>query len=534
MHINGNVADFILAQLAEWGVKRIYGVLGDAIFPLLDAVTRQDKIKFIAATHEANAAFMASYEARLTSKLTVCVATSGPGAVNLLNGLAEAYLYGSPVLAITGQVEIKKMGAGTKQYFEQQSLFRTFAEHTSILIDPGSVTDLLVTAVRKAYFNSSVTHISVPKDVFTRAVSADTSPAGSVEIKEQPYASSNPENFLSTIRGFQRPLIVVGQSAKTVKEQVVKLAYKLGAGLIVAQEAKGIIGGEHELNIGGVGEAYVPPVVQETDCIILIGNASYEQPFFPKNVKVVQINDHPKNIHKNAFDAIVGDLNLIVEALLQGLEGHALNQDWLSRLKEEAQHNKQVLSAELENNTKPIHPLRLMAALNHLVPKEAIITLDVGEFTHWFDRGFLGEQQEVLLSSMWRSIGCGLPAAIGAKLACPEKAVIAVVGDGGLILSMSELLTCVRYNLAITIIVVKNNIYSIEKNKMIAEGLTPFGYELTTPDFVQFAKSCGAEGFCIDDPRDIYNISRLALDLGKPVLLEVICAAVDLPNAKTL
>jgi len=145
-----------------------------------------------------------------------------------------------------------------------------------------------------------------------------------------------------------------------------------------------------------------------------------------------------------------------------------------------------------------------------------------------------GEQQEVLLSSMWRSIGSGLPAAIGAKLACPEKTVIAVVGDGGLLMSMSELLTCVRYNLAITIIVVKNNIYSIEKNKMIAEGLTPFGHGLTTPDFVQFAKSCGAEGFCIDDPADIQNITRLALDLGKPVLLEVICAAVDLPNAKAL
>lgn len=532
MHINGSVADFILAQLAEWGVKRIYGVLGDAIFPLMDAVARQDKIRFIAATHEANAAFMASSEARLTGKLAVCAATSGPGAVNLLNGLADAFMEGSPVLAITGQVETKKIGAGTKQYFEQQSLFKTFAESTSILINQDSVKNLLITAVRKAYLKSSVAHLSVPKDVFTRAVSAETVPAGSVEITSRPFISYSLENLQNSIRSSQRPLIVVGRAAKIVKEQVLALANQLGAGLIVAQEAKGFIEGRHELNLGGIGEAYLPPVVAESDCILLIGNAPYEQRYFPQNAKILQINDRPGSIFINASETAAGDLNFILEALLQGLDNRVLNQAWHFKVKEEAERNKQALSAELGKNTKPIHPLRLMVELNHLVPREAVIALDIGEFTHWFDRGFLGEQQEVLLSSMWRSIGCGLPSAIGAKLACPERTVVAVVGDGGLLMSMSELLTCVRYNLAIIIIVVKNNIYSIEKNKMIAEGLTPFGHELTTPDFVQFAKACGAEGFCIDDPADIQNITRLALDLGKPVLLEVICAVVDLPNAK--
>lgn len=532
MHINGNVADLVLAQLAEWGITRIYGVLGDAIFPLLDAVARQNKIKFIAAVQEANAAFMASYEARLTGKLAVCVATSGPGATSLLHGLADAYLDGSPVLAITGQVETKKIGTGTNQYFDQQAVFRSFTEYTSILIEPDSVIDLLVTAVRKAYLQSSVVHISVPKDVFTKAVSGETLPVDRVEIKKSPFVSGSLENSLAAIRGSQRPLIIVGRQAKAVKDQVLKLAYKLGAGLIVAQEAKGAIEGQHELNLGGIGEAYLPPVIQEADCIILIGKASYEQKYLPRNTKIIHINDSPEPVNINAFAAVAGDLNLAMDTLLPGLENHVMNQDWFGKVKEEARLGKQAISVELESNIKPIHPFRLMAGLNDSVPGDAIIALDIGEFTHWFDRGFLGERQEILLSAMWRSIGCGLPAAIGAKFACPDRTVIAIVGDGGFLTSMNEFLTCIRYNLAITIVVVKNNVYSIEKNKMVAEGFNPFGYQLITPDFVEFANSCGAESFLIDDPADIQNITRLALGLGKPVLLEVICAAVDLPRVK--
>lgn len=163
----------------------------------------------------------------------------------------------------------------------------------------------------------------------------------------------------------------------------------------------------------------------------------------PRNTKIVHINDRPEYTNINAFDSITGDISLAIDTLLQGLENHVINQDWLGKIKEEAQLGKQAVSAVSVNNTKPIHPLRLMAALNDLVPGDAIIALDIGEFTHWFDRGFLGEQQEVLLSGKWRSIGCGLPAAIGAKFACLDKTVIAIVGDDGFITSMNELLTCV-------------------------------------------------------------------------------------------
>lgn len=530
MRTSGNVADFILAQLAEWGVERIYGVLGEAIFPLLDAMTRQSKIEFIAATSENAAAFMATYEARLTGRLAVCTASAGPGAVSLLNGFADACLDGSPVLAITGQVETKKIGTKTKQYFDQQQLYKSFTNFTSILINPAATAEMLASAVRKAYMDFTAVHITVPRDVFAMPVSADTLPVDIVKIRKPPVFSGSNENIVEAIKNSQRPLIVVGRAAEEALYQVLALAHHVGSGLVVAQEAKSIIRGSFKRNLGGIGEAYLPPLIKEADCVILVGNAFYEQKYLPEKAKLIHLAERPESINVNAHAAASGDIGLLIEVIMHDLKNYAVNQEWVARVKEEALRVKQVIARAREDNSRPVMPLRLMSSLNAVIPPKSVVALDIGEFSHWFDLGFMVENQEVLISSIWRSIGCGLPAAIGAKLADRDRKVIAIVGDGGMIASMSELLTCVRYNLAITIIVVKNQIYSIEKNKMAAEGLKPFGYELTTPDFVQLAKSCGAEGFRVEDPAEIEDRVRQAVESDRPVLLEVVCAAVDLPS----
>ncbi|NLI12020.1 MAG: thiamine pyrophosphate-binding protein [Peptococcaceae bacterium] len=532
MKVSGNVADLMLAQLFQWGVERIYGVSGDAILPLLDAVARQDKISFISVTHEANAAFMASYEAKLTGRLAVCAASAGPGAVSLLNGLAGAYFDQSPVLAVTGQVETKKNGLRTKQYFDQQLLFRNFSSFTSMLTEPSAVLDLMVSAARNSYIDFTVSHISIPRDIFLQPADAETVPAEIIEFKKPLVFSGSSENIVAAIKSSQRPLIVVGKIAEDAVYQVHSLAHMLGAGVFNAQDAKGTVRGRFKMNLGGIGEAYLPPLVQEADCIILLGSAAYEQGFFPATAKVVQLAERPEELSINTFASATGELALLLSVIEHDLENYSINQDWLARVKGEAQKNKQDLVKEQENNAVPIHPLRLMTALNEVIPENAVVALDIGEFTHWFDRGFLGEKQEILLSSMWRSIGCSLPSAIGAKFACPDKAVVALVGDGGMLVSMSELLTCVRYKLPIVVIVVRNQVYSIEKNKMIAQGLTPLGCDLTTPDFVRFARACGAEGFRVEEPAQIQETVRKALEMGRPALVEVICAAVNLPEVK--
>jgi pyruvate dehydrogenase (quinone)/pyruvate oxidase len=279
-----------------------------------------------------------------------------------------------------------------------------------------------------------------------------------------------------------------------------------------------------------MGESYLPPIVNEADCLILIGNISFEKQLFPEGIKIIQLAARPEYISVNAQAAASGDLGLLIEVIMHDLENYAVNQEWVGKIKEEALHVKQVAAQARENKDRPIHPLRLMSALNQGVPPKSVITVDVGEFSHWFDMGYMVENQDVLLSSMWQSTGSGLPAAIGAKLACRDRTVIAIVGNGGMISSMSELLTCVRYNLAITIIVVKDQINSIEKNKTAAQGLKPCGQGLTVPDFVQLAQACGTEGIRVEDPEDIEDAIKQAVGSGRTVLIEVITAPVNSPS----
>jgi pyruvate dehydrogenase (quinone)/pyruvate oxidase len=514
VRVNGSVADFILAQLAEWGVERIYGVGGDAVSPLMGALDYQKKIEFITATNDANAAFMAAYEARLTGRLSVCTASAGPGAVSLLNGLADACLDGSPVLAVTGQVETKKIGARTKQYFDQQLLYRNFSKFTSLLIEPVSVAEILALAAREAYLDFSPAHISVPRDVFAKPVSLDTLPADIIEISKPPVFSGSNENIIEAFRDTKKPLIILGRGAEEALYQVLELSHKIGSGLIVAREAKSVIRGSFKRNLGGLGESYLPSIVNEADCLILIGNFPFEKQLFPAGIKIIQLAARPEYISVNAHAAASGDLGLLLEVIMHDLENYVVNQEWVGKIKEEALHIKQVAAQAKENKDRPIHPLRLMSALNQVVPPKSVITIDIGDLSHWFDLGYLVENQDVLLSSMWQSMGSGLPAAIGAKLAGRDRTVIAIIGEGGMIASMSELLTCVRYNLAITIIVVRDQTRS---------------QALPTPDFVQLAQACGAEGFRIEDPAEIEGAIKKAVGSERTVLLEVITAPVKSP-----
>jgi len=530
MKINGNVADLLLAQLAEWGVRRIYGVLGDAIFPLCDAMSRQDRIAFIATAHESGASFAASYEAASTGALAVCAATTGPGAVNLLAGLADAYMENHPVLAITGQVETKKMGPGTVQYFDQQAVYGNFAACSSLLPDPAGAVDALLAAVRKALLMSSVVHLSIPKDVLLAPVTAETLPAGALEVKGAPRVCGNVASVAAAVRSAQKPLVVMGRQAREVKDLVLRLAGQLGAGLVLAQEAKGMVPGDHELNLGGIGEALLPPLVREADRIILVGDAPYEQQYFPPGAGLVHLGDRPGRLHRAVAASAVGDLRQMMENLCASLQDHAANREWLDRVKVEAQNR--VKPGDVPAGPGPMHPLRLMVELDQIIPEDAVIALDVGEFIHWFDRGFAGRRQDVLLSGHWEAIGAGLPAAMGAKLARPERTVVALVGDGGFLMSMAELATCVRYRIAVPVIVVKNGQYGLERNKMLAEKLNPFGTDLPNADFVQFARACGAEGFRVEDPAGIREALTTALALGGPALIEVPCAAVDLPQTR--
>lgn len=530
----GTVAELIVAQLAAWGIKTLYGLSGDAIFPLLDAVSRQELIRFFPAVHEFSAAYMAVTEARLIGRPAVCAATRGPGTVNLLNGLAEAYRDRVPVLAVTGDVKSGQLGLNVKQGINQQQLMAAVTGYSAVIREPSKALTVLREAVRVAVEHRTAVHVSIPEDVFKMPA---TGAPGSLPSALQPGlpAEQDLRQFGSRLRNYARPLILAGQEARAAAEEMIRLAETLGAGVIPAQGAKGIIPGAHPLVLGGLGEAFIPAPLNEADVIIILGTAPYEMAYLPPVLPVMQIVSRPEYVrdapHPPA-SALAGDIRGILQELIKGLDGYRPAPEWRNTLA--SAHHGWLKEVEEDGRDReiPVSPRRLAAELNRALSPDAIITMDVGEFMHWFDRSFLGHRQQLILSDYWRCMGSALPAAIAAKRLHPDRQVVAITGDGGFAMSMYELVNAVRYRLPVTVILFNNGIYALEKHKMEAGGLNPVGIGLANPNFATFARACGAEGYSVEDPAELSRVLPEALSLGRPALVDVKVSAPEPPFIK--
>ncbi len=527
-----NTSDIILRILANAGVKSIYGVSGDTIFPLLDAISRQDRIKYYSAASESGAAFMASNEAIVSGRLTVCTATSGPGTANLVNGLADAYFDSAPVLALTGQVSASKLGTNTKQYFSHDNLIKTFAAFSQTAASPQALVPALLEAVHTGISQKTVAHLSIPKDVLSAPLEE---PGGLPEVAQSSAARVNLgyelDSALGILNNSKNPLIVYGLKDRDAAETAALLSEKLRAALVLSQQARGAIPDNHPRVIGGIGEGYLPAILNHADCVLLVGEPFYEMKFIPAKIPLIQITDKVSSLfYARITCGLVGKQSLLLKLISDHVTPVKNNTWWSEEIEKEKARRQQMIEGDASNNQTPIHPARLVSALSKITANDAVIALDIGSFMHWFDRSFQTDSQTVLISSEWRSMGAGLPAAIGAKIALPERQVVCLTGDGGMLMSMGELATAVRYNLAVTIIVFNNRGYILEKQKMQAEGFNPFGYELKVPDFARCAEACGAKGIEVENPDKLDEVLAEALNYNQPVLVDVTVSDVPLPS----
>lgn len=665
------VADALVAQLAAAGVQRIYGVIGDAVFPLAAALQRQNKVQYIAAAHEANAAYMASYEAKLTGRPTACMATSGPGATNLATGLADAYFDGAPVLAITGQVQSTKFGTGAKQYFDQQTFFQPITSSTELVLGGEAALHAVLSALVRSVTMSTATHVSIPVDVFEQplewkpipvtcrvvadgaltagaAFATDAGPAAGADPGSgaggdpDPGAGGDPDAGAGTasdpaangargvfqpraggdetptrrwssdlhvlgdaalatarLREARQPLLVLGMADAEVVHHALKLAELIGAAVVAAQQTKGAVPHHYERLIGGIGEAHVPHLVNEADLLVLVGEAPYEIRFIPPHLSSIVVSPVHRSLPKLPLLAEwIGDvptaLRLLVGALRPetgaGVETEARatrdpdaptddDADAPARARDAGgtspapvkpadvsrglaqigmktgggiqvhysdrngtwQGNIQTARQDLANQVEQLrdgysedgcNPYQLAVTLSEFVAEDAIISVDVGAFSHWFDLGFRAKRQTVLASSRWRGIGFALPAAIGAQLANPGRQVVAVVGDGALLQSMAELTTAVRYKLPIVIIVVNNEAYDIERQKMAAHGFGDLGADLPAADVVIYAEACETTAMRVATLGELHAALEEGLRRADdcPVLIDVRTTVPSLPH----
>ncbi|KQX56584.1 thiamine pyrophosphate-binding protein [Paenibacillus sp. Root444D2] len=530
------VAEAILEQLQLWNVKRIYGVVGDSVFGLMSALAMQDTISFIAVKHESVAAMMASAEAKLTGRLGVCIAHMGPGLANLINGLGDAYLDNAPVLAITGQAPVNKIGTSYKQYINQQELVQAISQYSQIVVHPDSVIESLTQAMQTSILQRSVSHLSIPTDVFNMTTT--------IQPRRQPQVAfpfSDREiiqKALQLIQSAKQPIMLVGSGAISDREGIQKLAETWCCGVAMSYGAMGILPDAHPFMLNALGEGgnpFLKALFLQADVVLAVETSWFPDGFVPSNVRIVHISKHPSNIGTSVpVDiGLVGELANLIPQLIEGLKSHKPQSDWVIQV-QQCKHSWMVQNEVERNQTgSPLPPSTIIKLMEQNIAEDAVIALDEGDSTLWFLRNFRANHQHVLLSNQWRTMGFGLPAAMAAKLCWPEKQVVCITGDGGLAMVLADLLTATRYGLPITVVVFNNGTLQMERDKMFMKGFQPEGTQLTHLDFATVAEASGWNAYRIETIEQLEEALKHSRTSSIPVLLDVFTAKIPHPDFKS-
>lgn len=530
-------AQYIVRQLSSWGVKRIYGVIGDATLELLNELARQQSIQYIPCRHECSAALMASAEAKLTGKAGVCLATSGPGITNLLNGLGDAASDGAGVLAITGQVDMTKLGTQEKQYIDQQTLVRPIASSTALAAHPDALPELMQQAYVEAR-SGKVAHLSIPRDLYAQPVNGAILPYGEHFMQPLTTPVSVVAEAAAMLMRTERPAFIIGRGAYGVEEPLLALSERMTAAVVTTLPARSLFPNDHNLYSGGLGQAgseAASRLIEESDLIVTFGATWWPDEYTPSSAPLIQIDKCAANIGsgKSVMLGVVGDLAQIVPELLRKTEQDQGNRSaWAERIHQLAASWNDRITSEASSEGTPIPPQRVMQAISNWADDDAVITVDTGDHTLWFNRIFQAKRHNIVVSGRWRTLGFALPAAVAAQLIDREREVIAVAGDGGVVQTLMEFSTAVELELPIIVIVINNGCYAMEKNRMMTAGWLPLGSGLRNPDFAAIAEACGGTGYRAAAPQELENALKQAKQRRGPVLIDVHTSDLMVPHTK--
>ena len=533
-----NAAQALVDRVIDWGVDTVFGIPGDGINGLMESLRqRQDSVRFIQVRHEEAAAFMACAYAKYTGGLGCCLATSGPGGIHLLNGLYDAKMDQAPVLAITGQTFSDLKGSNFQQEVNLVRLFEDVSVYNEEVINPVSVDMLVDEACRHALNNRGVAHINFPVDYQERETNGDLSMHKRKDSTTSGWQESiavPPDESLrqaaEILNSAERPVILVGSGALGAREEVIGLADKLGAPIVKALLGKAVVPDDHPLTTGGLGLLGTTPsqqAMEEADAILIIGSSFPYVEFLPKRdqARGVQIDDKADRIGLRfpVEVGLVGDARPTAAALLKYVKRKD-DRSFIEKAQERMTDWWELLGKRATRDDIPIKPQRVAWELSEVAPKGCILSTDSGTITTWAARQFvLRGDMKFSCSGTLASMAPGLPYAIAAQLAFPDRQSIALVGDGGFTMLMGEFATAVKYNLPILVVIIKNNtLGQIKWEQIVFLGNPEYGCELQAIDFAKYAEACGGLGFTVEDPRDIRPTLEKALASGRPSVVQVV------------
>ena len=536
-------ADLLIERLIAWGVDMVFGLPGDGINGIFEALrTRQDKIRFIQVRHEETAAFAACGYAKYTGRLGVCLATSGPGGIHLLNGLYDAKLDNQPVLAITGHTFHDLIGAHYQQDVDLDKLFTDVAVFNERVMGPARVVNMVDTAIKHAIGRRGVAHLTIPKDIQEwtedkgkRSMANIPSHSGDGVTTPQPMPSGEElRRAAEVLNQGKRVAMLVGRGCLGARAEVIAMADALAAPVAKALLGKAVLPDDNPFTTGGIGLLGTAPSVdamKECDTLLLAGTNFPYLEFLPKpdRARTVQIDLDPARIGtRHPVEAgLVGDCAGVLAALLPLIQPKR-DRSFLEKMQQRMRDWNELMENRETRDTMPMKPQVAARALDRCLADDAIIAADCGTVTTWAARHLrIRERTLFTASGTLATMANGLPYAIAAALAYPGRQVVAAVGDGGLTMLMGELATIAKYRLPIKIVVFKNNsLGEIKWEQLVTEGNPTFGVDLQPIDFAAVARACGIRGYSLERPGDADSVMREAFAQPDAALVE---ATVD-PN----
>ncbi|HUI96800.1 MAG TPA: thiamine pyrophosphate-dependent enzyme [Xanthobacteraceae bacterium] len=531
--------DVLVETLIDWGVDTVFGIPGDGINGIIESLrTRQDRIRFIQVRHEEAAAFAACAYAKWTGKLGVCIATSGPGGIHLLNGLYDAKLDGQPVLAITGLQFHDLVETFTQQDVELDKLYMDVCVYNARVMGPAHVENVVELACRTALAYHGVAHVTVPVDMQSTPVSSDRRSERNVahHVSDlMAYSSRLPSEEQLTraadvLNAGGKTVILAGRGAIGAGRELVAVAERLAAPIAKPLLGKAAVPDDNPYCIGGVGLLGTKPAqeaLEGCDTLLIAGSSFPYIEFYPKpgKAKAVQIDLDPKRIGLRypAEAGLVGDTARVLQALLPRLKPRQ-NRAFLDKAQTGMKAWDELMVERGTRKDKPMKPQVVAHELNKLLSDDAIVATDSGTITTWIARHLtIRGNMMFSCSGNLATMACGLPYAVAAAVAHPGRQVVAFVGDGGLTMLIGELATCVKYQLDIKIVVIKNNsLGQIKWEQMVFLGNPEYVCDLQPIDFATVARGFGVQSFSVDDPAQCGEVLRRALATPGPVLVEAV------------
>jgi pyruvate dehydrogenase (quinone) len=530
-------SDILIEILQDWGVDTVFGLPGDGINGIMEALRRRaEKIRFVQVRHEEAAAFMACAYAKFTGRLGVCVATSGPGGIHLLNGLYDAKLDGQPVLAITGMPYHDLIGTFTQQDVELDRVFMDVARYNARVMGPTHVENVAHLACRTALLYRGVSHISFPVDLQEATVDGQRSKRNISQHAQTDIASYSarlpPDTDLAQaadiLNNGKKIVILAGRGALGAGTELEQLAETLGAPIVKPLLGKAAVPDDSPYTTGGIGLLGTRPsqdAVESCDTLLMVGTSFPYIEFLPKpgQARAVQIELDPIRIGlRYPVDvALVGDSRCTLQALRPMIQRHQ-DRSFLEKAQQGMDKWRTLMASYTTADDTPMKPQVVANEVNRLLRDDAIVTCDSGTIATWWARYIHVKRGQMhSLSGTLASMANGLPYAIAAQIAYPERQVVAFVGDGGFSMLMAEFADCVKYRLPIKVVIVKNNSLGMIKwEQMVFLGNPEYGCELQPIDFAAFARACGATGFSVADPKQCGGVLEQAFTTPGPVIVE--------------